>query len=230
MAYDARHQLQTNETGFIVINDIYLVQANFACPKSSASFRIYYRETVQFDQVTFGTNAVTEAVHARLSFSLESMMSPDYRLASFVGRKVFDGKEPKWQVDNIAGIGTRPTPGLPANNAALLGLGQITFSNRSNGRIFIPGISESDSTVGILNDAFVIGVFGNFRNAVVGVVSEISPGLGEWIPGVISRKILNANPPFLDWAGAFAPIVNGVPRSIIATQRRRSTSVEGAFI
>jgi len=213
-----------------VINDIYLVTMNFACPRSAASIGIYYRETVEFDQVTFGTNAITAAVHARLSFTLESMMAADYRLASFVGRKVFPNREPRWIVDNLAGVGTRPVPGLPANNACNLGLGQTTFSNRSNGRVFIPGISESDSTIAVLNDAFILGVFGNFRDAAVGVVSELSPGLGEWIPGVISRKVLNANKPFKDWAGAFAPITNGCTEAIIATQRRRTTPVQGARI
>lgn len=213
-----------------MIDDIYVVQANFACPKSAASFRLYFKETVQFDQTVFGTNAVTRAVHARLVFALASMMSPDYRIASFVGRKVFNGREPKFFVDTIAGIGTRPTPGLPANNAAVLGLGQTTFGNRSNGRIFIPGISESDTTVSVLNDAFILGVFGNFRNAVVGTFQELSPGAGEWVPGIISRVILDANPPFKDWLGAFAPIVNGVPQAIIGTQRSRTTPVQGAFL
>lgn len=212
------------------INDIYVVQANMACPKSAASFRLYFRESVGFDDTTFGTNAVTRAVQARLSFALASMMSVDYRIASFEGRKVFPNREPRWTVDVIVGAGTRVGPGLPANNAAVLGLGQNTFSNRSNGRIFIPGIAEGDSNTGVLSSAFILGVFGLFRDAVVGTYEELSPGSGEWIPGVISRKILNANPPFRDWAGAFAPIVNGIPQAIIGTQRRRTTPIRGAAL
>jgi hypothetical protein len=107
---------------------------------------------------------------------------------------------------------------------------QGTFSAKSNGRIFIPGVGENDTIVGQLDNTFLTGVAQFLADALAEVVVENGGGTGRWTPGIISRKVLNQGPPPKDWEGAFAPIGSMTAWVIISSQRLRKTPIIGHAI
>lgn len=214
----------------MAIGDIYYVQAHFEAPTSGASFGLYYRETALFDQGALGTDQIAKSWENAFAILLRDVLSDDWNFTAITAEKRIVNAEPKRRVDQAVQAGSRSGPALPANNAIHMELLQGTFSARSNGRIFIPGIAESDTDVGVLVTAFVTTQLAALRDALTQLLTEESGGSGRWELGVISTKVLNAAPPAKDWAGAFAPVIGAVGHPIIATQRRRETRAIGASV
>ncbi|GAI67285.1 unnamed protein product, partial [marine sediment metagenome] len=134
---------------------------------------------------------------------------------------------PKWRADIATQIGDRSGTPLPANNALLIRLEQGLFPPKSNGRIFIPGISEDDTSVGNITAAFTTTAVIPLLDGLVAQLEEESGGDGRWDLGVISTLVLDAAPPFKDWDAAFSQVFGVSASPIIATQRRRQTRVVG---
>lgn len=209
-----------------MIGDIFSVQVNIGCPQSAASFTLWYRETATVDQHDFGTEAIAEAWHDETDVSLRAFMADDYNVVSFTARKHFQLQEPKFRFPNAVQAGSRPGPGLPANNAIVVSLAQGTFPAKSNGRIFLPGLAEADTDVGVIDAAMQIAVQ-TFMDQIATGLDEPSPGTGHWELGVISQIVLrvpNAPP---DWPGSFAPVTALSSSPILQTQRRRTTKIVG---
>jgi len=208
-------------------DDIYRLQVLMEGPQAPASIRVYYQEDLQWDGVGPGTRRLAQAWDSALSALLRDMIADDWKVTQIHADKVSGAIEAPWRQSLVTQDGVRVGPSLPSNNAMLLGLQQGLFPPRSNGRLFIPGAAEGDTTVGTLDDAFVQGAFAAFRDVLIQQLAQESGGAGRWTLGVISVKVLNLAPPFKDWEGAFSPVFNASTSPVIATQRRRQTKVRG---
>lgn len=156
------------------------------------------------------------------------MLSDEFFIPSVSVRKVYGDPFPRYIASNESSPqGTIANPALPANCALNLGLQQSRFGAKSNGRIFIPGVPENQTTVGVANAAYLSGPVTAFVSLLInGVNSETDTG--AWVPGVISTKVLNAAPPAKDWPGAFAQVSAAMKNPVLAFQRRRTTRVLGS--
>jgi len=211
-----------------MIDDIFSAQIHFEDPSGASSVRLFYQQTVANSGGAFDARILAEALEAAIAPDLVATLSNDFWFTGITVRKHYDDPEPKWLVTGNPQQGTRTGPGLPANNCLLFRLNQATFPVKSNGRIFIPGIPEPDSNVGVLEAAYQAGACTDLADTLMTTVTALSD-VGEWEPGVISQKILNAAPPAKDWPGAFAFLTSISVDPIIAIQRRRTTRVVGAI-
>lgn len=217
-------------------DDIYLLRANFESPSRHASYGLYYQQTVINDVVNgHGPRVLGVTWIFQMASLVIAMLSDDWWFASVDVQQVHSetgilGEEPSWNEPSAVQVGLRTGPSLPANDAALCGLLQATFTARHNGRIFVPGIAEGDTTVGNLDNAFLSGVFSAFRQGLIDTLEEEGGGTGRWKVGVINRTVLNAAPPAKDYAGAFATATAATVTPIIASQRVRTTRVRGAAL
>lgn len=208
-------------------DDIYHVAFEFQAPTGNASCGLYYQETIAQSGPGIGTTVVAEAVDAALRTEFLDCLSDTWKMPSLICRKMVIDPAPVHREDNLTQVGTVAGQALPANNCLNMALNQSTFSAKSNGRLFIPGVAEASTLVGVVTAAFLAGPFNALRDAIVLTVAELSAGAGRWVPGVISAKVRDAALPFKDWDGAFAPLVSVSSNPIIATQRRRQTRVRG---
>jgi len=211
-------------------DDIYKVDCYLEGPSTPASFGLYYQETVGRDGVDNDTTTLGDAWSTSIGPSLLAVLSDDWKFASLEVNKMVINPVEKFRVDNAVQAGTVVGPSLPANNAILLALHQATFGAASDGRVFIPGLAEGATSVGVLTAAFKDGVLLTLSTALIAVLAQTSGGTGRWVVGVISAKIRDAALPFKDWDGAFAPVTSISRNPIIATQRRRQTKVRGRSV
>lgn len=209
-------------------DEIMLAEFHFEGPTSSASFGVHYQETVVHDGGGFSCRALAKALIVTLKAPIVGALSNDWHHTSVTVRPKSVSNQPLCREDVFAGLGLRPGPALPANMSWIIKQSQGTFSAKSNGRVFIPGLGTPDSIVGQLTNVFLTGPAQALADALALVIEEISFGTGRWTPGIISRKVLNAGPPPKDWEGAFAPIGSMTAWVIISSQRKRKTPVIGA--
>ncbi len=209
-------------------DDITLAEFHFEGPTSPASFGVHYQETTGISGNRFATRELVEALLVAVKTPIVSVLSNDWHFTAITVRIKSNDNEPFVRSDITAGIGLRAGPALPANMAWIIKQGQATFPAKSNGRIYIPGLGEADSLIGVITNVFLVGAAKDLADAFALDVNQTSAGTGIWAPGVISRKVLNANPPVKDWAGAFAPIQTMTAWTIISSQRRRRTRAIGA--
>lgn len=211
-------------------DEIYEVKLHFENPSGSSSCRLFYQETIIRSGIGTDTQILAQSWDTALSALLRDVIADDFEFPSITCRKMDGDLEAKFRLDRAAPAGLRPGPALPSNNALLLGLYQGLFPARSNGRMFIPGIAEGDTLIGNLTSAFASTQVTALINGLVAQLDEESGGTGRWDLGVISTKVLDAAPPFKDWAGAFSPVSSVAFNPIVATQRRRQTRVVGAAV
>lgn len=211
-------------------DDIYLVTINLEGPSTPASFSLYYEEAVGRDGPLTDTLTLADAWDTVLASAFLACLSSDWKYPSLTVRKMVLNPVAKARIDNTVQVGGTAGPSLPANNAILLGLNQVFFAAKSNGRVFIPGVAEPQTTTGVLNTAFLDGVLLTFTNLLVAQLVQPSAGTGRWDLGVISAKVRDIALPAKDWEGAFSPVTSITRNPIIATQRRRQTKVRGASI
>lgn len=211
-------------------DDIYELSAHFENPSGHASFRLYYQENVLRSGIGTDTQILAQSWDAAITPSLRAAISDDWLFTAIIARKVDVIPEAKFRVDLAAQAGLRLGPGLPANNCVLIGLSQTLFAQKSNGRVFLPGVAEGDTIVGNLSAAYQTGPLQTLVSALALELVEESAGTGRWSLGVVSAKVRDLALPFKDWQGAFSPVggVSGSP--IVATQRRRATKVKGTSV
>lgn len=212
------------------LNDIYRVTTHYELPTSAASWSIYYKETIDASGGDIDTQILAEAYSTHIAVETLAMLSQDCAQPAITCEKVFATPEAKHVVSHGTQIGVRPTDALPSNCSAVMALIQATFSPRSNGRIFVPGIAEGDTDSGVLSTTFLSTVVTPFITKLTAVIDELSAGTGRFTPGVISAKVLNAAPPAKDWAGAFAPLVGVAGNTIVGIMRKRATRAVGRAI
>lgn len=211
-------------------DDIYKIDVHLEGPSTPASFGLYYEEAVGRDGALHDTLTIAEAWDAANGSNLLAVLSDDWKFSSIIARKMVLNPDEMARVDNAVQAGTVTGPSLPANNAINLGLKQALFTPRSDGRIFIPGVAESVTAVGVLTSAFMTGALLTFTNALIAQLVQTSGGTGRWNLGVISAKVRDLALPAKDWEGAFATVQSISRNPIIATQRRRQTKVRGRSV
>lgn len=209
-------------------DDITLAEFHFEGPTSAASFGIHFQETVAIGGFEFSVRELAKALILAYKDPIVGVLSSDWHLTCVTVRVKSNALEPFVREDVFAGIGIRAGPALPANMSWFIKQSQATFPAKSNGRIFIPGLGEPDSIVGLLTTVFLTGVGQFLADALLAEVVQGGGGPGRWKPGIISRKVLDAGPPPKDWEGAFAPIQSQTAWPIISSQRGRRTRVTGA--
>lgn len=212
-----------------MVDDVFSVTVNVGCPDSHAMFTFWYRENLVLTSSPFGTTAIAQAFANRFDGALRAFMSDDFQITSYFARKHFRDPEPRWRERNPIQGGLRPGPGLPANKCLVISLNQGTFSAKSNGRVYIPGIPESETLVGVINSAQQLLVQ-NFLDLLILPLPEPTPGTGEWTLGVVSRNILHIPDLPPDWLGSFAPVISVAASPIIYSQKRRTTRIIGQSI
>jgi hypothetical protein len=209
-------------------DDIYLAEFHFEGPTSASSFGIHYQETTGHDASVPGTRILAESLDADLTAAIRGVLANDWSFASITVRAKNHQTESIAREDITTGVGLRAGPSLPANMAWLCKQSQSLFGPKHNGRVYIPGLAEGDSTIGVLTNAFATGAAATLSTAIGANIAQISAGSGVWEPGIINRLVLDAAPPAKDWEGAFSPVATTNPWTIISSQRRRATRVVGA--
>lgn len=208
-------------------DDIYKVDVHLEAPSGSASFGLYYEETVARDGGSSDTFQLADAFDTNISPKILAMLSSDWKFPSIEVNKMVLNPVAKSRIDNTVQVGEEAGPSLPANNAILIGLSQGLFTPKSNGRLFMPGVAEGVTAVGVLTQAFLDGAVLDFTTVLLAELAELSGGTGRYRLGVISAKVRDAALPAKDWEGAFATVTSISRNPIIATQRRRQTRVIG---
>jgi hypothetical protein len=201
---------------------------HFEGPTSPASFGMHYQETVPHSTGGFAVRRLVQALILALKAPIVAVLSNDWKLASMTVRVKSVANEPFVREDVFAGLGLRAGPALPANMSWIIKESQATFPPKSNGRIYVPGLGEPDTLVGVLTSVFLTGTAQALADALALTIEEAGGGAGRWEPGIISPKVRDAGPPPKDWEGAFAPIESMTAWSIISSQRKRKTKVIGA--
>jgi hypothetical protein len=214
-------------------DDIYLAEFHFEGPTSAASTGLYYQEDTGHDAAVIGTTILAESLEDVLLTPFKNVLSDDWWLSSITVRLVSNFLERISRFDVVGGVGLRTGPALPANMAWLCKATQSLFGPKHNGRIYIPGLAETDTTIGVLTNAFATTEAAALATALATSIAQISAGTGVWSPGIINRTVLNfpriADPEAaLDWEGAFSPIATLNAWTIISSQRRRVSRVVGA--
>lgn len=209
-------------------DDIFSVKVHYELPTSAASIGLYYRETTEATGADLDTNLLCEAFDVHIGQEIIDMLSDDCNQPLIVCEKV-DGpvKAPRFDVNHAVSVGALTGPSLPNNCALVCGLAQGTFSNKSNGRLRIPGIAEPQMDGQTMIAAFMSGPAQSFVNKLALQVPELSAGPGRWTLGVISAKVRDIAPPAKDWDGAFAPVTSISMNTIIGILRSRKTRAEG---
>ena len=210
--------------------DIYKVDVHLEAPSGNASFGVYYRETVDRDGASNDTETLADAFDNDVSTDIINVLPTDWKYPSFVVNKVYNDPIEKFLFNNAIQAGDISGPSLPANNAAVFTLHQSTFSPKSDGRIFIPGVAEVVTAVGVLTSAHLTGVLAALADSLLAGLVQVSAGAGRWELGVISAKVRDVALPAKDWDASFAPVTSITRNPIIGTQRRRQTKVRGRSI
>ena len=211
-------------------DDLYKVDVQLEAPSGNASFGVYYHETVDRDGASNDTETLADAFDADVSTAIINVLPTDWKYPSFIVSKVYNDPVEKFLFNNAIQVGDVSGPSLPANNAAVMTLHQSTFSPKSDGRIFIPGVAEVVTNVGVLTAGHLNGVLLALADALIGGLTQVSAGAGRWELGVISAKVRDVALPAKDWDAAFAPVTSITRNPIIGTQRRRQTKVRGRSI
>ena len=146
-------------------DDIYLASFHFENPSGASSFRLFYQEEATRSGAGTDTQVLSTTLDDKLTTVIRDLMASDFLFTAIIVQKVSGDKEAKFRTDIVTQAGTRLAPSLPANNCILVGLSQGLFAAKHNGRIFIPGLAEDDTTVGNLTPAFAQFQLQSFRPA-----------------------------------------------------------------
>lgn len=210
----------------MAVGDIYRVTLNYEGPTQAASTSIYYIESVLSTAVIGPVNSVNFSFQFSKLISFLNVLSDNWWVPSTRCERLTGLVLPPDLLTTGPANGNRAGVPLPANNCLLMQLLQQLFPRVSNGRMYLPGLSESDAEVGLVETVFLNGLVVTLGNAISAVLDE-NDGTGEWLPGVISAKARDAGPGPPDWAAGFSPIIAALGNPVIARQRRRTTKVIG---
>lgn len=210
----------------MALNDVFSIQQLYESPSGNASLKLYYGETTAHDGADHGPQILAEAFDTHMGSAFLDLLSNDWWLAGLICRKHAVLPQPQHRLDNVLQVGNRVGPSLPANNCIQVRIRQQALDGRHDGRIYIPGIPEGQTTIGTLDGGFVTIELTALVQKLGNQILELSGGTGIWKLGVINQTILNAGGPGTkDWVGAFTIATGVTGMVIIATQRRRQTKV-----
>ena len=208
-------------------DDIYYVQYHLEGPSQPASFGVYYQETGLSTSPKGATQSLAESANA-MRPTLINILSRDWQFTAVTASRKggFQIAKHVFSTEGVAGV--RPANALPANNAMLIQLFQTQFPKTSNGRVYIPGISEQDTSIGRVESTFLGDELLSFSTRLSQAFIE-ADGTGVWVPGVVSAKVRDAIPGQKNWQDAFSTMVGALAWPVIARQRRRQTRVIGTL-
>lgn len=231
----------------MALDDIFQARFHFETPSGKAGCGLYYRETTANASNPDTCLDLANALHASIVGAMRDILADTFYFTGIEVNQMHPtvavtavnppnlvrqrATRPKAcvTVDGPGQIGTH-TPagvGLPANNSVQFDLIQNTFGLRSNGRLNIPGIPETQSAGGNLIAGYVTTC--NVLAAALALPQTSPSDIGVWEPVVVSAKIRDAAGPGnpKDWTTSIAPITDIQTNPIIAIQRRRQTEVVG---
>lgn len=214
----------------MALDDIYRVTVHYELPTSAASYSLYYKETTASDGVDLDTEKLGDAFDLVMAPLILGMLSDDCSQPSIATEKVFGVPAPIHWNEHGTQVGDELGPSLPNNCNLTIGINQNTFTQRSNGRIRVPGIPELETGAGTISSVYRTGPLELFVIGLAALIAELSGGSGIWSLGVISAKVRDVALPAKDWAGAFAPATSIVGKTIIGILRSRSTRARGRAI
>lgn len=211
----------------MAVSDVFSLAVEIALPDSPTTINFHYQETNPSDSAVVHTQALAVAWEDQMMTPLLAMLSTSATTGGVRVRKLGSpAAAPGYATSE--GQGNEGAGSiLPANNGARLSISQSFFPSRSNGMVWIPGVSEGSIEGNNYKQAWLDGPAQSFIDALLQDIVE-TPNTGLWRLGVLSRKHLIANPG--DYAGAFADATGASMSPIVGTQRRRTTKRRGGAL
>jgi len=207
-------------------DDIYEATLHYEGPTQASSCSLYFQEDGLSTSTAGPVQSLNDSFLIGKALLFRGVLSNDWKLNAIRTRRVTGAKIAPHLLSFPVNVGSRTGPALPANNCLLMQLLQGLFPRTSNGRLYLPGLAEADTDVGVVEPAFLNLQVVQLGDALVSQLAE-SQGSGSWTPGVISAKVRDAVPGTKDWEGAFSQIVAAIGNPVIARQRRRTTRIIG---
>jgi len=206
--------------------DIYRVVVHFEGPTQPSSISLYYEENGLSTAPPDPVSSLAFSFFFSVIPSLQNVINDQWQISSVRVRRL-TGEKIAPDLQNLSGIsGGRSGASLPANNCLLMKLSQANFPRTSNGRLYLPGLSETDTETGVILPAFLNGEVATLGDKLADQLPE-NGGAGSWDPGVISAKVRDAGPGPPDWQSAFSPMIAAFGNPVIARQVRRTTKIIG---
>lgn len=210
----------------MAVNDIYQVTIQLFLDDRNISVGLYYIETEE-NQLTVAGMSAALATAVKASFwtaYLQPLLSDELiyngnrvQLVSPSRAQPYDNPEVTPET------GALSSPALNGTNAVIVAEYGSDWGPRYRGRMFVPGLPESQVSSGRIEDAD----YGPFQSAAVTFYGdELEPagaGQGKYQVCVFSPAKPSAVPPVA--AASSYPVV-GIVRPRIGTQRRRRTNVK----
>lgn len=204
-----------------MFGDTLTVQFKFNVARHPASFSLAYEQTnsgtTASDPTCLG---LAEAINAEAA-NMQIFLASDTSYEGFEVRVLRGTPSPPSFYQYAAKFGSRTGQAIPLVRAANVELIQSDAMNRHNGRIYIPGIAEGDTTINRITGANVITLITSQMNALTTVSYDDGSIVWGFKLVVAERKSAsNPNPVNHDVSGFYV-------REILASQRRRRTNEWG---
>lgn len=206
--------------------DIYRITVHYEGPSMASSVSLYYQEDALSTALPDAVSSLNFSFFFSVITFLRNVLSDDWLIASTRCRRLTGDKIAPDLLTFDANDGNREGRALPANNCLLIQLLQANFPRTSNGRLYLPGLTESDTDVGIIEGEFLGDQVAALGNRLATQLAE-NGGSGTWTPGVISAKVRDQGPGPPDWESAFSPMSAAFGNPVIARQVRRTTKIIG---
>jgi len=206
--------------------DIYRLTIHYEGPTQASSTALYYEENALSTAVGDAVSSLNFSFFFTVISLFQAVLSSSWRISSTRCRRLTGEKIAPDLQDIADAPGTRAASSLPANNCLLIQLLQGSFPRTSNGRLYLPGLAEPDTDVGVIQAAFLNTQVVALGNAISAELSE-NAGAGSWTPVVISAKVRDAQPGPPDWQSAASPMIAALGAPVIARQTRRTTKIIG---
>jgi hypothetical protein len=155
----------------------------------------------------------------RINFTpiLAAAMSQDVHFQSLYLRPLLPAQANPLTSPYVTVAGLIAQDSIPSNVAVVIKQVQAVAPSRHNGRIFFPGVSKTSTTDGLLDNAAIVGVWGDVATYLQ---STFTRGGRVYTPVVVSR---------FDMGAPIAPVGYSIAQCVVvpelATQRRRTTEL-----
>lgn len=207
-------------------DDIYRVVTHFEGPTQPSSISLYYQENGLSTSPPDPVSSLAFSFFFSVIPSMQNVINDQWDISAVRVRRV-TGERIAPDLQNLSGIsGGRTGAPLPANNCLLMKLSQSKFPRTSNGRLYMPGLSETDTQTGVILPDFLNGAVATLGGVLANTLQE-NGGTGSWEPGVISAKVRDTPPGQPNWEDAFSPMIAAFGNPVIARQVRRTTKIIG---
>ena len=227
-----------------MVDDIFAVRCLFELPSGSASFELFYQQTLDHTplQEKLDGKICAEAFVEDVVPELLAVLADDVRMPVVVARHVArdngDTVKVTYEQDIQPSVGLQIGPSLPNNCAMMIKFVQNGFSKRTIGKTYIPGVPELQTDRNILLAAFINGPITALLSKLQSPITS-TPNGGSWQPVVRSYKAFYApiqawkdggmiGPrPDPDWYGSISAVTGISLGPSVRHQKRRGTKVRG---